>query len=70
MRRTKRTKRNGLLREVIVQGVGLVQSDRECRGRRGGHDHRGGDDGGLAGANPPVRAISVIPEVLKVPKVS
>jgi hypothetical protein len=54
---------------VIVQGVGLVQSDRECRGRRGGHDHRGGDDGGLAGADPPVRAIPVIPEVLKVPEV-
>lgn len=65
----RRTKGNSLLREVIVQGVGLVQADRERRGRRRGHDHRRGDDGGLAGADPPVPAISVIPEVLKVPQV-
>ena len=65
----RRTKRNSLLREVIVQGVGLVQSERERRGRRGGHEHRRGEDGGLAGADPPVPAISPIPEVLKVPEV-
>jgi|HubBroStandDraft_3_1064219.scaffolds.fasta_scaffold900179_2 hypothetical protein len=65
----RRTKRNRVHREVIVQAVGLVQSDRKRQGRRGAHDYRCGDDGGLAGADPPVPAISVIPEVLKMPEV-
>jgi hypothetical protein len=62
-------KRNRVLRQLIVHGVGPVQADRQCRGGRHDHDRRGGPDGGLAGADPPVPASSVIPEVLKVPEV-
>jgi hypothetical protein len=64
-----RMERNRLHREVIVQGVGLVQSDRERRGCRGGQDHRAGYESGLTRADPPVPALAAIPEVLKMPEV-
>jgi hypothetical protein len=64
-----RMKRNRVHREVVVQRVRLVQRDRECGGCRGGHDHRAGDEGGLAGADPSAPALSAIPEVLKMPEV-
>ena len=62
-------KRKSLLRQPIVHGVGPVQADRQCRGCGHDHDRRGGPDGGLGGADPPVPAISLIPEVLKMPEV-
>jgi hypothetical protein len=63
----RRMKRNRLLREPIVHGVGSVQADRQRRGCRHDHDRRGGPDGGLGRADPPAPTISVIPVVLKVP---
>ena len=63
-------KLNRLLGQPVVHGVGPVQADRQRRG--GGHDHdrRGGPDGGLGRADPPVPAVAAIPEVLKMPEVS
>ena len=62
-------KRNRLLRQPVVHGVGPVQADRQGRGCRHDHDRRGGPDDGLGRPEPPVPTISPIPEVLKVPEV-
>lgn len=62
-------KPNRMLRQLIVHGVGPVQADRQRRGCGHDHDRRGGPDDGLGGTGPPVPAISVILEVLKMPEV-
>ena len=65
-------KRNRLLRQSIVHGVGPVHADRQSRGCRHDHDRRGGPDDGLNRANrptPDASGISPVPEVLKMPKV-
>ncbi len=62
-------KPNRALRQLIVHGVGPGQADCPCRGCRHDHDRRGGPDDGLALTDPPVPAISLILQVLKMPKV-
>ena len=64
-------KRNRLLRQSIVHGVGPVHADRQSRGCRHDHDRRGGPDDGLYRANLPVPGtpdISPVPEMLKMPE--